>query len=159
VEAAIDLAGIVAHVTVIQYDEHLTADKVIVDKLNSLPNVTVITHASTNEINGVDGKVSGLTYTDRATGESNHIDLDAVFIQIGLVPNTDWLEETIDLSQYGEIEVDAYGMTSLPGVFAAGDVTTIPYKQIIMAMGDGAKAALGAFDYIIRNKFGESEAA
>jgi alkyl hydroperoxide reductase subunit F len=159
VEAAIDLAGIVAHVTVIQYDEHLTADKVIVDKLNSLPNITVITNGATNEINGEDGKVSGLTYTDRTTGESNHIDLDAVFIQIGLVPNTDWLEGTIDLSQYGEIEVDAHGMTSLPGVFAAGDVTTIPYKQIIMAMGDGAKAALGAFDYIIRNKFGESEAA
>jgi alkyl hydroperoxide reductase subunit F len=143
----------VSHVSVLQFDDKLTADAVLVKKLHSLPNVTVITSAQTTEITGADGKVSGLDYIDRVSGETKHIDLDAVFIQIGLVPNSDWLKGTIDLSQYGEIEVDRHGMTSLPGVFAAGDVTTIPYKQIIMAMGDGAKAALGAFDYIIRNQF------
>jgi alkyl hydroperoxide reductase subunit F len=153
VEAAIDLAGIVSHVSVLQFDDKLTADAVLVKKLHSLPNVTVITSAQTTEITGADGKVSGLDYIDRVSGDTKHIDLDAVFIQIGLVPNSDWLKGTIDLSKYGEIEVDRHGMTSLPGVFAAGDVTTIPYKQIIMAMGDGAKAALGAFDYIIRNQF------
>jgi alkyl hydroperoxide reductase subunit F len=155
VEAAIDLAGIVAHVTVLQFDNQLIADAVLQEKLHSLPNVTVITQAQTTEITGSDGKVNGLDYIDRATGETKHIDLNAVFIQIGLVPNTDWLKGTLDLTQYGEIEVDRHGMTSLPGVFAAGDVTTIPYKQIIMAMGDGAKAALGSFDYIIRNQFEE----
>lgn len=153
VEAAIDLAGIVSHVSVLQFDDALTADAVLVEKLHSLENVTVITGAQTTEITGTDGTVNGLDYIDRSTGNIQHIDLDAVFIQIGLVPNSDWLKETIELSQYGEIEVDRHGMTSLPGVFAAGDVTTIPYKQIIMAMGDGAKAALGAFDYIIRNQF------
>jgi alkyl hydroperoxide reductase subunit F len=153
VEAAIDLAGIVSHVTVVQFDDKLTADAVLVDKLNSLANVTVITNGQTSEITGANDKVNGLNYIDRETGEPHHVELDAVFIQIGLVPNTDWLKGTVELSQYGEIEVDRYGMTSLPGVFSAGDVTTIPYKQIIMAMGDGAKAALGAFDYIIRNDF------
>jgi alkyl hydroperoxide reductase subunit F len=153
VEAAIDLAGIVSHVTVIQFDDKLTADAVLVEKLHSLPNVSVIISGQTSEITGGGDKVNGLDYIDRETGETHHVVLDAVFIQIGLVPNTDWLKGTIELSQYGEIEVDRYGMTSLPGVFAAGDVTTIPYKQIIMAMGDGAKAALGAFDYIIRNDF------
>ncbi len=153
VEAAIDLAGIVSHVSVLQFDEQLTADAVLVEKLHSLDNVTVVTNAQTTEVTGADGKVSGLDYIDRATRDTQHITLDAVFIQIGLVPNSDWLKGTIELSQYGEIEVDSHGMTSLPGVFAAGDVTTIPYKQIIMAMGDGAKAALGAFDYIIRNQF------
>jgi alkyl hydroperoxide reductase subunit F len=160
VEAAIDLAGIVSHVTVVQFDDKLTADAVLVDKLNSLANVTVITNGQTSEITGANDKVNGLNYIDRETGEPHHVELDAVFIQIGLVPNTDWLKGTVELSQYGEIEVDRYGMTSLPGVFSAGDVTTIPYKQIIMAMGDGAKAALGAFDYIIRNDFNvENQAA
>jgi alkyl hydroperoxide reductase subunit F len=160
VEAAIDLAGIVSHVTVIQFDDKLTADAVLVEKLHSLPNVSVIISGQTSEITGGGDKVNGLDYIDRETGETHHVVLDAVFIQIGLVPNTDWLKGTIELSQYGEIEVDRYGMTSLPGVFAAGDVTTIPYKQIIMAMGDGAKAALGAFDYIIRNDFNiENQAA
>jgi alkyl hydroperoxide reductase subunit F len=160
VEAAIDLAGIVSHVTVVQFDDKLTADAVLVDKLHSLANVTVITNGQTSEITGANDKVNGLNYIDRETGETHHVALDAVFIQIGLVPNTDWLKGTVELSQYGEIEVDRYGMTSLPGVFAAGDVTTIPYKQIIMAMGDGAKAALGAFDYIIRNDFNiENQAA
>ena len=151
VEAAIDLAGFVEHVTLFQYDTQLKADAVLQKKLFSLPNVTVICQAQTTEVNGDGHKVDGLTYTDRATGASHRIELAAVFVQIGLVPNTDWLKGTVNLSKYGEIEVDARGQTSVPGVFAAGDVTTIPYKQIVIAMGDGAKAALGAFDYLIRN--------
>jgi len=150
VEAAIDLAGIVSHVTLLQYDAELTADAVLQTKLHSLPNVTVITNAQSSEVTGDGKKVSGLDYKDRVSGDTRHLELAAVFIQIGLVPNTDWVKDTIDLSQYGEIEVDNHGMTSMPGVFAAGDVTTIPYKQIIMAMGDGARAALGSFDYLIR---------
>lgn len=161
VEAAIDLAGIVGHVTLIEYNSELRADAVLQKKLHSLDNVTVITNGLTNEITGAGGKVNGLTYTDRDTEQAHSITLDAVFVQIGLLPNTDWLKDTIDLSQFGEIEIDNHGQTSMPGVFAAGDVTTIPYKQIIMAMGDGARAALGAFDYIIRHDFDdkESEAA
>jgi alkyl hydroperoxide reductase subunit F len=159
VEAAIDLAGIVGHVTLIEFNDELRADAVLQNKLFSLNNITVITGAATKEITGADGKVNGLIYADRATEDQHTIDLKAVFIQIGLVPNTDWLKDTINLSKYGEIEVDNHGMTSMPGVFAAGDVTTIAYKQIIMAMGDGARAALGAFDYIIRNDFDEQSAA
>jgi alkyl hydroperoxide reductase subunit F len=159
VEAAIDLAGIVGHVTLIEFNDELRADAVLQNKLFSLNNITVITGAATKEITGADGKVNGLIYTDRASEEQHTIDLKAVFIQIGLVPNTDWLRDTITLSKYGEIEVDNHGMTSMPGVFAAGDVTTIAYKQIIMAMGDGARAALGAFDYIIRNDFDEQSTA
>lgn len=150
VEAAIDLAGIVSHVTLLQFDPELTADAILQKKLHSLPNVTVITNAQSTEITGDGQKANGLDYIDRVSGETKHIELAAIFIQIGLVPNTDWLKDTIELSQYGEIEVDNHGMTSLPGVFAAGDVTTIAYKQIIMAMGDGARAALGTFDYLIR---------
>ncbi len=162
VEAAIDLAGIVGHVTLIEYNGELRADAVLQKKLFSLSNVDVITGAATTEINGADGKVKGLTYIDRATEQKHTLALNAVFIQIGLIPNTDWLKGTIELSKFGEIEIDNHGQTSMPGVFAAGDVTTIPYKQIIMAMGDGARAALGAFDYLIRNDFDEdkeSEAA
>jgi alkyl hydroperoxide reductase subunit F len=151
VEAAIDLAGIVSHVTLLQFDPELTADAVLQTKLHSLINVTVITNAQSSEITGDGNKVNGLDYKDRVSGETRHIDLAAIFIQIGLVPNTDWIRDTIELSQYGEIEVNNHGMTSMSGVFAAGDVTTIPYKQIIMAMGDGARAALGSFDYLIRN--------
>ncbi len=150
VEAAIDLAGFVAHVTLIEFGEQLRADAVLQKKLNSLPNIEVICQAQTTEITGAGGKVNGLTYTDRATGASRHIELAGVFVQIGLVPNTDWLKDTVNLSKYGEIEVDNHNMTSMPGVFAAGDVTTIPYKQIVIAVGDGARAALGAFDYLIR---------
>jgi alkyl hydroperoxide reductase subunit F len=157
VEAAIDLAGIVGHVTLIEYADKLRADAVLQKKLFSLGNVTVITSGQTAEITGADGKVNGLDYIDRETGDSKHIELNAVFVQIGLIPNTDWLKGTIELSKFGEIEIDNHGQTSLPGVFAAGDVTTIPYKQIIMAMGDGARAALGAFDYLIRNDFSEEE--
>jgi alkyl hydroperoxide reductase subunit F len=151
VEAAIDLAGFVAHVTLLQFDEQLRADAVLQKKLFSLPNVEVICQAQTTEINGDGHIVNGLTYTDRATGASHRIDLAGVFVQIGLVPNTDWLKGTVDLSRYGEIEVDSHGQTSVPRVFAAGDVTTAPYKQIVIALGDGAKAALGAFDHLIRS--------
>ena len=126
-------------------------------KLFSLDNVSIVTGAQTTEITGADGKVNGLVYIDRATEQKHTLDLNAVFIQIGLVPNTDWLKDTITLSKYGEIEIDNHGQTSMPGVFAAGDVTTIPYKQIIMAMGDGARAALGSFDYIIRSDFDDEK--
>ena len=150
VEAAIDLAGVVGHVTLLQYDIELKADAVLQKKLRSLENVTILTNAQTTEVTGDGTRVNGLTYTDRASGESKHVALEGVFIQIGLVPNSDWLKGTLDLSKYGEIEINHHNATSLPGVFAAGDVTTIPYKQIIIAMGEGANAALGAFDYLIR---------
>jgi len=150
VEAAIDLAGVVAHVTLIEFDTKLRADAVLVNKLKSLPNVTIYTNAQTTEITGDGQKVNGLTYKDRATEASHHIELEGVFVQIGLVPNTEWLKGTLELSRHGEIVVDARGQTSLPGVFAAGDATTVPFKQIIIATGDGAKAALGAFDHLMR---------
>jgi NADH-dependent peroxiredoxin subunit F len=150
IEAAIDLAGIVAHVTVIEFADQLKADAVLVKKLNSLPNVTVHTNAQTTEITGADGKVNGLRYKDRTSGEEHLVPLEGVFVQIGLVPNTEWLKGTLELSRHGEIVVDARGATSLPGVFAAGDATTVPFKQIVIAAGDGAKAALGAFDHLIR---------
>ena len=150
VEAAIDLAGLVQHVTLIEYGAELRADAVLQRKLRSLPNVTVIVSAQTTEIHG-DGKiVNGLSYNDRVSGEAKRIDLEGVFVQIGLVPNTEWLKGTVALSRHGEIEIDSRGQTSVPGVFAAGDVTTVPYKQIIIATGEGAKAALSAFDHLIR---------
>ncbi|OYU27970.1 MAG: alkyl hydroperoxide reductase subunit F [Burkholderiales bacterium PBB2] len=150
VEAAIDLAGIVAHVTLIEFGEALRADAVLVNKLKSLPNVTIHTSAQTTEFTGEGGKLNGLNYIDRNSGEARRIELEGVFVQIGLVPNTEWLKGVVELSKHGEIIVDAKGQTSLPGVFAAGDVTTVPFKQIIIATGDGAKAALGAFDYLMR---------
>ncbi|MYN14864.1 alkyl hydroperoxide reductase subunit F [Pusillimonas sp. TS35] len=150
VEAAIDLAGLVAHVTLIEFGDALRADAVLQRKLASLPNVTVIKSAQTTEIHGDGQKVSGLSYKDRTSGEMHRVDLEGVFVQIGLVPNTEWLKGALDLSRFGEIEVDARGQTSLPGVFAAGDCTTVPYKQIIISAGDGAKAALSAFDHLIR---------
>ncbi len=151
VEAAIDLAGIVAHVTLIEFAEQLKADAVLVNKLKSLPNVEIHTNAQTTEITGAEGKVNGLSYKDRATGADHHVALEGVFVQIGLVPNTEWLKGTVELSRFGEIIVDAKGATNVPGVFAAGDCTTVPYKQIVIAAGDGAKAALGAFDHLIRS--------
>ncbi len=150
VEAAIDLAGIVGHVTLIEFGEQLRADEVLQRKLRSLPNVTVAVSAQTTAITGDGQKVDGLAYTDRTTGQEHRVALEGVFVQIGLVPNTDWLKGTLELSKHGEIVVDARGQTSVPGVFAAGDATTVPYKQIIIAAGDGAKAALGAFDHLIR---------
>ena len=150
VEAAIDLAGLVAHVTLVEFDTKLRADAVLQRKLTSLKNVTVITNAKTTEITG-DQTVNGLAYEDRATQARHTVDLEGVFIQIGLIPNTDWLKGVVELSKHGEIIVDDRGQTSVPGVFAAGDATTVPFKQIIIAAGDGAKAALGAFDHLIRS--------
>lgn len=151
VEAAIDLAGIVAHVTLIEFDSQLRADAVLQTKLRSLPNVDIITSALSTEVIGDGEKVQALLYTDRNTDESHRIDLDGIFVQIGLVPNSEWLKGPLTLSPHGEIEVDAHNATNIPGVFAAGDVTTVPYKQIIVAMGEGTKAALSAFDHIIRH--------
>ena len=151
VEAAIDLAGIVAHVTLIEFDSQLRADAVLQTKLHSLPNVTVITSALTTEVLGDGDKVTGLRYRDRNTDEVHEIVLEGIFVQIGLVPNTEWLDGSVARSNRGEIEVDARGATSTPGVFAAGDATTVPYKQIVIAMGEGSKAALSAFDYLIRH--------
>ena len=157
VEAAIDLAGIVGHVTLIEFGAAMRADDVLQKKLRSLKNVEIITSGQTTEITGESGKVNGLQYTDRTTGESHHVSLEGVFVQIGLVPNTEWLKGDIELSQYGEIIVDDRGETSIPGVFAAGDATTVPYKQIVISMGEGSKAALSAFDFLIRNSVDESE--
>ena len=151
VEAAIDLAGIVGHVTLIEFGEQMRADEVLQKKLRSLNNVKIITSGQTTEVVGKDGKVSGLNYTDRTTGEAHHVELEGVFVQIGLVPNTEWLKGDIELSQHGEIIVNDRNETSIPGVFAAGDATTVPYKQIVISMGEGSKAALSAFDFLIRN--------
>jgi NADH-dependent peroxiredoxin subunit F len=150
VEAAIDLAGIVAHVTLIEFDAQLRADEVLQRKLRSLPNVNIIVSAQTTEVTGDGHKVTGLVYKDRGTGDQHTIELEGIFVQIGLLPNSEWLKGTVALSPRGEIEVDAHGRTSVPGVFAAGDVTTVPYKQIVIAMGEGSKAALSAFDHLIR---------
>jgi len=150
VEAAIDLAGVVAHVTLIEFADQLKADAVLVNKLKSLPNVTIHTNAQTTEITGADGKVNGLKYKDRATNVEHTVALEGVFVQIGLVPNTEWLKGTVELSRFGEIIVDSHGRTNIPGVFAAGDCTTVPFKQIVIAAGDGSKAALSAFDHLIR---------
>ncbi len=150
VEAAIDLAGLVAHVTLIEFDHQLRADEVLQAKLRSLPNVDVITSALTTEVKGDGSKVTGLVYTDRNTDQSHEVALEGIFVQIGLVPNTEWLKGDLELSARGEIVTDIRGATSVPGVFAAGDATITPYKQIVISMGEGAKAALSAFDYLIR---------
>ena len=160
VEAAIDLAGIVAHVTLIEYDTQLRADAVLQRKLHSLSNVTVITSALSTEVSGDGTRVNGLHYTDRTNGSAHTVELEGIFVQIGLLPNTDWIKGTVALTNRGEIEIDARGQTSIPGVFAAGDVTNIPFKQIIIAMGEGSKAGLSAFDHLIRTSApAEQEAA
>ncbi|MBB3980495.1 alkyl hydroperoxide reductase subunit F [Sphingobium fontiphilum] len=150
VEAAIDLAGIVAHVTLIEFDSQLRADAVLQRKLASLPNVKIITSALTTQVHGDGQRVTGLSYKDRNSDALHQIELEGIFVQIGLVPNTEWLKDTVALSPRGEIQVDARGETSQPGIFAAGDCTTVPYKQIVIAMGEGSKASLSAFDYLIR---------
>ncbi|EMV9314814.1 alkyl hydroperoxide reductase subunit F [Vibrio vulnificus] len=153
IEAAIDLAGIVEHVTVLEFADTLRADQVLINKANSLPNVDIITMAQTTEVVGDGKRVTGLKYKDRNTDEIKQLDLAGIFVQIGLVPNTEWLKDSdVELSARGEIEIGSRGETSLEGVFAAGDATTVPYKQIIIAMGEGAKASLGAFDYLIRKQ-------
>ncbi|WP_313525259.1 alkyl hydroperoxide reductase subunit F [Stutzerimonas kunmingensis] len=151
VEAAIDLAGIVAHVTLLEFGEELRADAVLQRKLNSLPNVRVLKMAQTTEVKGDGQKVTGLVYKDRTNDELHNVELEGIFVQIGLLPNSEWLKGTLELSCFGEIIVDAKGQTSIPGVFAAGDVTTVPYKQIVIAVGEGAKASLSAFDHLIRS--------
>jgi alkyl hydroperoxide reductase subunit F len=140
----------VSHVTLLEFDVQLRADAVLQRKLHSLPNVTVITSAQTTEVTGNGEKVNGLRYKDRNTDELRTVELEGIFVQIGLLPNTDWLKGTIELSPRGEIIVDNRGETSIPGIFAAGDVTTVPYKQIVIAVGEGAKASLSAFDHLIR---------
>ena len=150
VEAAIDLAGIVAHVTLLEFGEDLRADAVLQRKLNSLPNVRVLKMAQTTEVKGDGQKVTGLVYKDRTNDEVHNVELEGIFVQIGLLPNSEWLKGTLELSRFGEIIVDAKGQTSIPGVFAAGDVTTVPYKQIVIAVGEGAKASLSVFDHLIR---------
>lgn len=150
VEAAIDLAGVVEHVTLFEFMPELRADAVLQRKLESLPNVQILKNVQVTEIKGANDKVGGIAYKDRATGDMHEVTLEGVFVQIGLMPNTDFLKGTVELSRAGEIEVDARGHTSMPGVFAAGDCTTTPYKQIIIAAGEGAKAALSAFDHLIR---------
>ncbi len=159
VEAAIDLAGIVAHVTLLEFDSQLRADAVLQAKLRSLANVTVITSAQTTEVLGDGVRVTGLAYKDRQSGVPHQLALEGIFVQIGLVPNTEWLKGTLALTPRGEIEVDARGQTSAAGVFAAGDATTSPYKQIVIALGDGAKAALSAFDHLIREGVSTEAAA
>ena len=151
VEAAIDLAGLVKHVTLLEFADTLRADDVLQKKLKSLANVTVIKSVLTTEVIGDGSKVTGLVYQDRATEELHTVELEGIFVQIGLLPNTEWLKDSVALSKHGEIEIDARCATSIPGVFAAGDVTTVPYKQIIIAMGEGSKASLSAFDHIIRS--------
>jgi alkyl hydroperoxide reductase subunit F len=150
VEAAIDLAGLVSHVTLIEFDAQLRADAVLQARLQSLPNVAVITSAETRAVIGDGQRVTGLKYQERFSGEMRDLAVAGVFVQIGLVPNTDWLKGTVRLSPRGEVEVDARGQTSVPGIFAAGDCTVVPYKQIVIAMGEGAKASLSAFDHLIR---------
>jgi alkyl hydroperoxide reductase subunit F len=151
IEAAIDLAGLVSHVTVLEFAPELRADAVLQKKLHSLGNVTVITNAQTTEVLGDGQRVNEIVYTDRGNQESKKIALEGIFVQIGLLPNSDWLKGTLALSKHGEVITDLRGETNIPGVFAAGDVTTVPYKQIIIAMGDGARASLSAFDYLIRH--------
>ena len=152
VEAAIDLAGIVAHVSLLEFDSVLRADAVLQQKLASLPNVSIRTQAQTTEVSGDGNKVDGLVYMDRASGKTQRIELEGIFVQIGLLPSTDWLKGSeVKLTPRGEIEIDSRGQTAMPGVFAAGDCTTVPYKQIVIAMGEGAKASLSAFDHLIRS--------
>ncbi len=159
VEAAIDLAGIVGHVTLIEFDHQLRADQVLQDKLRSMPNVDIVVSARTTEITGDGERVSGLVYEDRNDDSVHKVDLEGVFVQIGLVPNTEWLKDSgLELSKFGEIAIDHKAATNLPGIFAAGDCTTVPYKQIVIAMGEGSKAALSAFDYLIRNQAPADEA-
>ncbi len=159
VEAAIDLAGIVTHVTLLEFDDKLRADEVLQKKLRSLGNVTIITSALTQEVLGDGQKVTGLVYQDRVGGDSHRVELEGIFVQIGLLPNTEWLKDTVALSPRGEILIDDRGQTSVPGVFAAGDCTTVPYKQIVIAMGAGSTAALSAFDHLIRTSVPKSSGA
>ena len=159
VEAAIDLAGVVRSVTLVEFADELKADAVLVKKLRSLSNVTIHVNAQTTEITGDGQKVDGLVFKDRSSGDNHRVDLAGVFVQIGLVPNTEFLRGAVELSRYGEIVIDSKCATSVPGVFAAGDATTVPFKQIVIAAGEGSKAALSAFDYLIRSPLAAQTAA
>ena len=159
VEAAIDLAGVVAHVTLVEFDTVLRADEVLQRKLRSLDNVDIVVGAATTEVLGDGEQVTGLTYEDRGSGDVHRVDLDGVFVQIGLLANTEWLEGSVELSKTREVVIDDRGRTSVPGVFAAGDCTTVPFKQIVIAMGAGSTAALSAFDHLIRTSAPEEAAA
>lgn len=150
VEAALDLAGIVKQVTVFEFMPELKADKVLVDALAKRDNIDVITHAATKEILAIDGKVNAIVYQDRETDATNTLELAGIFVQIGLVPNSEFLGDLVEKTKFGEIQINERGETNVPGIFACGDVTTVPYKQIVIAMGEGSKAALSAFDYLIR---------
>ena len=150
IESALDLAGVVNHVTVFEFMPELKADAVLQERLRSLPNVDVVLNAQTTEITG-DDTVNGITYIDRETNEEKHVELQGTFVQIGLAPNTEWLGDTVEKNKMGEIVIDKSGQTNIPGIFAAGDCTDTPYKQIVVSMGAGATAALGAFDYLLRN--------
>jgi alkyl hydroperoxide reductase subunit F len=158
VEAAIDLANIVSHVTLVEFDNKLRADDVLQRKLRSLPNVEILLSAKTTEVLGDGQKVTGLVYENRVAGQRHTLALEGIFVQIGLLPNTEWLKGAVELSPRGEIVVDHHGQTSVPGVFAAGDCTTVPYKQIVIALGEGAKASLGAFDHLIRTSAPDADA-
>jgi len=150
VEAAIDLAGVVGHVTLIEFDPQLRADDVLQRKVRSLPNVDIIVSALTTEVLGDGSRVTGLVYDDRVSGDAHTVELEGIFVQIGLLPNTEWLTDSVELTSRGEVVIDDHGRTSIPGVFAAGDCTTVPFKQIVIALGAGATAALSAFDHLIR---------
>ena len=152
VEAALDLVGVVEHVTVIEFLDELKADEVLLTALGRLDNVDVITGAATTSIDGDGTTVTGLSYTDRASGQDHSIDVSGVFVQIGLLPNTEWLSQAVDLNGRGEVVIDERCRTSVPGIFAAGDCTTQAYKQIIISMGSGATASLAAFDHLIRSQ-------
>ncbi len=160
IEAAIDLANIVSSVTVLEFADTLRADEVLIRKAASMGNIRIIKNAQTTEVTGDGQRVTGLNYTDRLSGENYRLELAGIFVQIGLVPNTEWLKDSgLSLTRFGEIDIDGKGATSLPGVYAAGDVTTTPFKQIIIAMGSGATASLGAFDYMIRHQDSSTSSA
>ncbi|HEX2486406.1 MAG TPA: FAD-dependent oxidoreductase, partial [Myxococcota bacterium] len=158
VEAAIDLAGLAKEVTLLEFEPQLRADAVLQRRLASRANARVVTSAETTAVEGDGRRVTWLAYRDRRSGEAHRLELDGVFVQIGLVPNTDWLRGVAALSARGEVEVDARGATGVPGLFAAGDATIVPYKQIVIALGEGAKAALSAFDHLIRSELGDAPA-
>ena len=150
IEAALDLASMVNHVTVFEFLPGLKADKILVEKAEAHKKITIIKNVATKEVIAEDGKVVALAYEDRATGEMKQQSLSGIFIQIGLLPNSDFLQGVVECTKYGEVIIDEKCQTSEPGIFAAGDVSTVPYKQIVIAMGEGSKASLSAFDYLIR---------
>ncbi|TKB44202.1 alkyl hydroperoxide reductase subunit F [Thalassotalea mangrovi] len=150
VEAALDLAGMVKSVTLFEFLPELKADRVLVEKAEANPNITIIKNAKTEKVVSDGSKVTGLQYQDRVSGDSHEVALDGIFVQIGLVPNSDFVDGLVERNRFGEIIIDEKGQTSEPGIFACGDVTTVPYKQIVIAMGEGSKASLSAFDYLLR---------